>query len=386
MMKQNSKNSQGFSKMYVANLTLIVIIASCAWYELFMRYHVTNTGLQYRIINIGSKEDNSQNDARKQYFTIERSISYSGKVLEYPNQYGERPFIYDYKNHIFYVRFNGKYEEALGMLQNKDDEIQVRIRAKDIPYEYGLPELDVKPNRYVVVRLKLVEHIDRNELKDIFDRYRKERQKDVDERTKVEVKNIESYLEKKKYSVSAQKNNIYFVETEAGDGNKINIGDEVEINYYFQHYNGNVLQTNIEEIAMKNKLKKRQTIKIPVRNDEKDWLSFALLNMSNNAKGYVFFPSVSLYNIDPSSDFWIFYLEVVGVTTKEELEKKRELEKQEELKRKEEKKKQEELKKQEEMKKSDATTKTDQSESQQSLQEDEESLYEDEAYKTKEKN
>ena len=323
MTKQKNNTSKVSSKLYITNVILTAIIGYCVLYEFFIKYNVTNTGLRYKIVNLGSPEAGTKDDTEKQYFIVERTVSYRGKIIEHPNQYGARPFIYDRKNHISRLKFNGKYEEALSMLKNKGDEIQIKIRCMDVIYEYGIPGLNVGKWKFVVINLKLVDNITEGDLQKVFKKYRADREKDYEEKVKVERKNIEAYIQRKKYHVLATKNNMYIVETGKGNGEKINIGDEVEIKYFFHQYNGKILQTNIEEVAKKNKLKKEETFKIQVVENEADFLSEALVHLSNSSKGYIFFPSVDHFNFDPSKNFWIFYLEIVGVTKKEELEKKK---------------------------------------------------------------
>ena len=323
MTQQKNNTSKESGKLYITNIILTAIIGYCALYELFIRYNITNTGLQYKIVNLASPEVSTENDNEKQYFIVERTVSYRGKIIEYPNQYGARPFIYDRKNHISRLKFNGKYEEALSMLKNKGDEIQIKIRCSDVIYEYGIPPLKADRWNFVVINLKLVDNVTEGDLQEVFKKYRADREKDYEEKVKIERKNIETYLQKHKYNVTAQKNNMYIVETEKGKGEKINAGDEVEIKYFFHQYKGKILQTNIEEVAKKNKLKKEEIFKMQVSEDKQDFLSEALVHLSNSSKGYIFFPSVDHFDLDPSKSFWIFYLEIVGVTKKEELEKKK---------------------------------------------------------------
>ena len=324
MTQKKNNIFQVRDKLLIVNSILGFIVAYCAFYELFLRYNVTNTGLHYKIINVGQMENKTEKDGEKNYFRIERCITRRGDVIEYPNQSGYTPFIYDMKNYIAFFKFDGGYCEALSMLKNSGDEIQIKIKAEKIPYEYGIAQLDLNPWDFITVKIKMVEKFDQKTMNDVFVKYEEERIEDVNKKREIDKANIENFIKKKNYPAPIKIDDLYVVVTEKGTGEKIEKGDAVKFNFYRRFHNGKFTQTNIESVAKENKIKNFGPFEFNVQEKHLNWLSLALTQFSNGSKGFVFSSSANMYKIDPSKSFYITYIEVLNVTKKKPTKKEQE--------------------------------------------------------------
>lgn len=257
-----------------------------------------DSGLKYKLIETNPGMPKPQiDDVVVLDFTYEDS---NGKVV-FTSMKSER----DYLRRIIESQHpGGSIEEALKMMHIGDSAI-FKINAADFlrfseDYESLPTNFNMQEEYTFYIRLKeIMKHED-------FDSHLVAKYHESEE---VEMELLEKYLQRASIKVEPDEKGLYYIEEKKGVGNKIDVGDVVEIFYTGKLIDGRVFDTNLGRKPLQFRVGFGNVI---------PGLDLGIRYMRNKGKGVLIIPSRHAYGVRggqgilPYSTL-IFEIEVVNV-------------------------------------------------------------------------
>ena len=268
MIKKKNKKTRFY---LFSNIIFLLGIFGILFFSLKISYKETSTGIYFKKISNGTgksienfmeevykeTKDEKNNDVNKKekhhvkkpkvLLRVERSIFFKGEIIEYPGSSFNNLLLLDYER----VKKNNyccDLIECVNFLKNIGDKYIFRIKANDLGLEGGEK---IRPDDYVCVELELVElFTSDNMLAKYFGLYSEFIQK-TNNRIKQEKELITRYLNNigREYKNAGD---YYLVIDDNGRGQYIKNGDKVKFNYSIKEHGGNIIDTNIKDIALEN--------------------------------------------------------------------------------------------------------------------------------------
>ena len=317
-----------------SNIVLLFGISFSLFLYFRFSYQETSTGLYFRKITTGkgksiekfleelSKEENEEksknneknvekkNKNRKVILRIEKAVYYKGDILEYPGSSLNNLLLLEYED----VKNNNyccDLVECVSFLKNIGDKYLFKIKAKDIGMN-GVK--DIRPDDYVCIELELVDIFTSDKiLEKYFGCYGEFIQKSTNQ-LKKEKELICRYLN----NIGRDYKNIgdcYITIDDIGRGEYIKNGDTVKFNFSIKKHGGNIVETNIKDVAIANdiysKKKKYEPAEYVVNLNNRSPLQ-CLKFLKKGGQGKIYYPISTFGNIGEIS-FYEMDFEVLSV-------------------------------------------------------------------------
>ncbi len=254
MMNSNMSSNKLSCTIYA--LTIAGVGGFFAW-DNCCNFQETNTGLKYKFVKHGDPQ--SQCGA-EQYVYFEKKLSYQNVTLFDSKAHSQYPLLIPVED-LKKMNFDREQFEALNFLKHKGDEAQFRIpltkvvNVNDISYINEKFKINVNENSSLILTLKVLDFVNRDQISELFQSYRKEKmaeekQKSQDQLAK-DVEIIDNFVaEQKIENVKITDSGLRYVITKEGVDEVPQDEDTISLDYVGKDLrSGKIFDSSIESVA-----------------------------------------------------------------------------------------------------------------------------------------
>ncbi|MEX2513972.1 MAG: FKBP-type peptidyl-prolyl cis-trans isomerase [Cyclobacteriaceae bacterium] len=223
-------------------LGVLVIVISTMFYSC-QKKKTTSDGIEYKYINEGN--DKTKDGDFVLYQFIAKTSSDSVFISSY-----DQP-IPPYLQHSDTAETRTGIDEIFLNLNNGDS-IEINATAEQIFTAQGVPPF-LKNDDRVTINIGVINVVEEEIFEDYFNDLVAEQQKKqaAEAETKLEddIKTIENYISENNLEADRTESGLFYVIEEEGDGEKVEQGNKISVNYTGYVMDGTVFDTSLESKA-----------------------------------------------------------------------------------------------------------------------------------------
>ncbi len=161
-----------------------------------------------------------------------------------------------YQFEILEPKFPGDIYEAFLLLAVGDSATFILDGDSLFVLDFEIQELPIfiNENTDVFMDIKLLDVMPRDEFAKEKESYKGRVDRVLSEMKEKEMTDIQAYLEQNNIDVTPTESGLYFVELEKGGGPSVEAGKSIKVDYSAMFITGEIFETSIQDIAMKNNI------------------------------------------------------------------------------------------------------------------------------------
>ncbi len=231
--------------IFSSGLAVLVLASAC------QQFQKGDGGLQYKIVKDAGQPKAQNGDALSVSFTVESDRD----SLLFSSYKADLPQIINISPDSLPGRYPGDQQSIFAMLGEGDSAV-FKLDLDTMAAKTMQPKPDFA-DKYIVFTVKANKHFKKGELTDsaLYAEISTYFDAEIEKLKASEQTKIDNYIKKNNLKTEKTESGLHYILTEAGTGEKPQVGDTVQVNYTGALVaNGEVFDTSVKDVAEKNKI------------------------------------------------------------------------------------------------------------------------------------